>query len=756
MKRLARSILALSLAFLIIGPAVTIACGPFTLSSVFTFTVHPAYPLANFAQGNFGVVQPSYARSYLVVAYRHLNRRGFNAQEQRMLTELWKERLDYGWQINYEDWIKDWLAARQKVSGVIAAPAIEVYRNREAPNQYETFLNCQKDAFDNATKTLNERIAKYGADAPTVKSWAAAQDQVFSNCGEGKQIPEADAGSADALVRADRQYQVAAANFYATDFDQATRGFDSIAKDDSSPWQVIAPYLAARSLVRKASLASEENKAEPLSQAEKRLLDILSNEKLAISHEPSSRLLNLVRLRLRPNERLHELAQKLTTTDNPSLKQDLWDYTVLLDRFLEANEADKAKFATDTRADDLTDWVVTIQSNSADALLHSLDKWRSTSSIAWLIVALSKLPGDNANAPEMIRAALKIAPQSPAFPSARFHAIRLLIESNKRAEARQLLDESLRNDLAQSDESTRNLFLSKRLQVAANLSEFLAAAPRIPAAVSWDDDGRQIPAEDSELSPETKSSRGKEFFDADATAAFNRYIPLSVLKEAVKRSSLPTHLRLDLAQATWLRAVLLNNFKTADELTPALKTLIPERAALFDRFATAQTPAAKRFAALFIWLKSPGLEPIVDLGLGRQTPLTAQDQYRDNWWCSAAYPPPTDSDEEEESLMSFAAEMKDAPAFLSEAETATAARENSTISSFGAAPNYIARQVIQFANAHPTDPRVPEALHLVVNSTRYGCTDANTGRWSKSAFDLLHRRYGSTPWAKKTRYWFKD
>src|SRR6185436_20900140 len=170
----------------------------------FVFTVHPAYPLEKFAEGEVGVVQPSWARSYLAVAYRHLSAVSFSPEEQRQLTELWKERLDYGNQIDYDAWTKHWLTAREKVAGLTPPKEIDVYRFREAPNQYETFLNCQKDAFDSAVTTLNARIAKHGADSPAVKTWIDAQDQVFSNCREGKQIPTAVAADVDSALRADR------------------------------------------------------------------------------------------------------------------------------------------------------------------------------------------------------------------------------------------------------------------------------------------------------------------------------------------------------------------------------------------------------------------------------------------------------------------------------------------------------------------------------------------------------------------------
>src|SRR5207302_11210991 len=96
------------------------------------------------------------------------------------------------------------------------------------------------------------------------------------------------------------------------------------------------------------------------------------------------------------------------------------------------------------------------------------------------------------------------------------------------------------------------------------------------------------------------------------------------------------------------------------------------------------------------------------------------------------------------------------PAFLRTKERATAANEVSTLNALGVAPNYLSRAVIEWANKNPADPRVPEALHLAVTSTRRGCTDKETGRWSKAAFDLLHRRYPNSPWARKTKYWFND
>ena len=292
--------------------------------------------------------------------------------------------------------------------------------------------------------------------------------------------------------------------------------------------------------------------------------------------------------------------------------------------------------------------------------------------------------------------------------------------------------------------------------LANNLSEFLADAARVPAALSWNDDGRELPADDLDTSDETKALKGKPFFDVDAVNALNMELPLSVLKQAVESNVLSPGPRRDLTQATWLRAVLLGDTKTADELTPRLAQLVPQASDVLNSYLSTTQPDEKKFAAIYAWLKTPGLEPIVNQGVGRETPLHEQDSFRDNWWCSSSSEPATENDETPKELRFTVRSTNVTLPFLSPGEVKKAATEFAALGAVGTAPNYISRQVIQWANTHPTDPRVPEALHLAVKTTRYGCTDKDSARWSKAAFDLLHRKYPNSPWTKKTPYWFKD
>src|SRR5215813_6393159 len=91
------SFIAAVLAIVLLTTSSVLACGPFTLDAVFVHTVHPGYPMERFAAGRLGVMQPSYARSYLFVAYRYLNGGGFTPDEQKAVTQLWKERLNSDW-----------------------------------------------------------------------------------------------------------------------------------------------------------------------------------------------------------------------------------------------------------------------------------------------------------------------------------------------------------------------------------------------------------------------------------------------------------------------------------------------------------------------------------------------------------------------------------------------------------------------------------------------------------------------------------
>src|SRR5438067_2552344 len=412
LKQFPRAIVALALitTVVILLPPRTNACGPFFTDAIFVFTKHPDFPLEQFANGKLGVVSPSWARSYLVVAYRNLSGAPLTQTEAKDVKSLWDERLNLSYDESSADWAKKWNEARAKVSGTQPVQ-FDDYRNREKPNEYESFLNCQQDALKNAEALLNERITRFGADSPQVHDWLAAQDAVFQNCHEGQHIPQPVAAGAEQLIRADRAYQIAAANFYATNYDEARQQFDTIAKDKNSPYRIISPYLAARAMLRKGSFADKpEDKNAALADAENRFNVILKDNSLARAHEITTRLLNLTKLRLHPETKLHDIAHTIAKPDaSKNFKQDIWDYTVLMDTFLgddsEGEQSPKKQVPETLKSDDLTDWIVAMQEPADAAAAHSLQRCEQSKSVVWLVAAMTNAKGSESKAADLITAA---------------------------------------------------------------------------------------------------------------------------------------------------------------------------------------------------------------------------------------------------------------------------------------------------------------------------------------------------------------
>jgi len=750
---------AAGLTLLLALAAPVFCCGPFYPRTIFTYSLHPDFPLEDYAGGRLGIVQPTYARSYLVVAYRYLSGVPLNAREQAGAVALWKHRLQFDVMPGTSgDWLKQWLAARQRVPGAAAPPdygwhahPYGVIRVVSTVNRYQAYPNCLPDAFRSATVTLDQRMARFGAQSEPVRGWLAAQDAVFANCvapkaPAGPSIPPPAPPGANTLVQADRAYQIAAAYFYAGDLDQAQRRFEAIMRDSSSPWSRLGSFMAARTLIRKATLPDKVEEAQ-LRLAEQRLRGILAAPDLRDLHASAERLLSFVLFRLNPRDRLPQLARALVQPNAAAFGHDLSDYTLLLD-----SPAGGMPAQNPGRQDVLTDWILSFQSAAPAGLDHALEKWQRTKSPAWLVAALTKMPAGHAQQAAVLDAAAALPAGSPAFPAVAFHAARLHAEAGRAEAAGATLDRAFAN--RNLPLATRNLLLALRMKLARDLDEFLAAAARTPATILFDRDGTELP---------DSSRRPLPLFDADAAQALTEKLPLSVLIACVRSGALPVPLRRQVAIAAWVRAVILDQDGSAKELVPALEQLVPELKPALAAYASAPDAAARRFTAALLMLRVPGVQPYVVQGVGRETPVARLDDFRYNWWCAPRLP----GKDEFRGLPAGLSEMLhisgplkvlypggkvDSPGFLTAAQKEEAEKEWQRIAACGAGPNFMAAQVLEWAKAQPDDARVPEALHLAVRATRYGCSDKDTPRVSKAAFDLLHRRYPKSPWAEKTKY----
>jgi hypothetical protein len=217
---------------------------------------------------------------------------------------------------------------------------------------------------------------------------------------------------------------------------------------------------------------------------------------------------------------------------------------------------------------------------------------------------------------------------------------------------------------------------------------------------------------------------------------------------------MPPNLQADIAQAGWVRAVVLGDSETAKTLAGHVAQLEPQLAAEMRTYLAEKDPAAAHFAAVFLMLRAPGLEPLIRFGMGRETDVMKSDIFRDNWWLLQPAATPYDGEHNHQALFDLYPDGHFGPTqFLPEAQRSAAEREWQQLTRAANSVNYLCAQTLDWARIHPQDERVPQALHLAVEATHYGPADKSS-TYSHQAFDLLHRRYANSEWTRKTKYWY--
>jgi hypothetical protein len=724
------------LRFLVLGLAVLLLTVPFGLDScsiapptaIFATTQRPADE-AMFLDGKLGVLQRSYRKPYLFAAYRILSGAPLTDSEETSLREIASPpRVNP----SYGNEGYGWISTRKAITAVGPAPRIDVYKMVAHDGYQYSFRNCQEAAFDTASATYEELAQMWGRDDPKLFDWVRAQDQVFANCPGGPpQIPTELGPGADSAAAAYRRYQIAAATFYAGRFREASRMFLQIAHDGQNPWRGAGLYLSGRSLLRAAMFDADP---AALNEAKEQLLAVVKDPELEEWHDRALGLLHYFQLRVEPKNRLLELDSELRAPKD-DITQSLTDFFYLIDR-----QPWTPAEATEIEASgELAAWMLVMSPQPPpDAGIRAVERWRRGHSPAWLVAVL--LGGPDTALPEMLEAANRTAVDSPEYESVMYYAISREIRSGRRQQARRLADQALRSELTVS---SRNLILGLRTSVSANWKEFLRFGLRAPEPNMEESEREEISTDAAPL-----PTGALPVFDRDVIAVFNTAVPLSLWVDAARNPILPAYVQLRIAQAGWLRAVLLGRDAEAKTLIERVANLQPASTSPARAFMAAQDPSDTRFTAAYIVLRTPALRPVLPVpelnaaNLGAPHDLATDPYgYRLRCWGYGGEPDPR---------------SRDMLAFLTPAERAAAAAEWKRISA--AQPweaTYLLRQTLDFARAHPDDPRVPEALHRAVIASHYRCGDAETGKYSKEAFLLLHRQYPRSPWTDQTKYWYK-
>jgi hypothetical protein len=766
-------------------------CGPDFPSAVFVLTSGPDGSYDAYVAGQLGVPQSGYRTRHLVIAYDYLTKRPLSAEEQKQAIAA-DDHYASTWQgddaqsADAASGASQWLAARTPFGQLDQDDPAAQPVSRSVPGQnYDSFDNCLSDAFVNAARTLQARVASYGAKDPAVLDWVRGQDAVFSNCGDGKppeyygpnkptqpppapHAPAAVAADAPLWLKQDRAYQLAAAHFYALEFDAAIAGFRGIAADTKSPWSPIARYLIARCYIREASIgddqlsnpqgdaakqaAAEAAYRKTLALAQHELMTLRSAEgtdpRIAALHHATEGLLDYVNLRLQPDEQAIALAERLHGKPTEHFGQSLIDLTYL--RYGPYDEPKTiGEAATKTDGTGMLAWIAAV---SAGDEAESLKQWRATPNTAWLLAAMAFAQPTDAATRELVAAAKSIQPTDPGYTAIAYHRLRLQPQNAAtRAELLTLMPRLAKD----SNASTTNLFTALNAATAPTLNDWLAAAGRTPAGSS-DDNGEvsNSPAAAPTAAAATDSANANaavtedvcghrlapndagKLFDTDAANAFNRDMPLRVLATAAESTILPANLRFQVAQAAWARALLLDGDGTnakyeaiARRMEPVLLSCRATWKPVFDAYNAATTPEGRHAAALLALMRFASTEPSVRDGVERRGAFATYDEFRQNWWCSTVPLAGQTVDNlgdrplpiHEGSDPTGSNENLRPPLFLTAADLSEAHTEVSTLEKIPNASTYFAQQALAWAKLHPKDGSTADILGEADRVLRNSC-----------------------------------
>lgn len=707
--------------------------------------------LVQYAGGNLGVVPGTYWRIFHYLAFQSARGRALTPQQLAAL-ELNEWRIGKGsdWDYAYEpdkngsgQWVKE-RAAYAKQWGMPVDLKLDVMGETDNAS----YVNCHVDAFKQAALTMKARAQLGAGGKPDGwhKAWLQGQDAVFSNCQEGPHqygqplpkrstlLPPAPPAQAPDWLKADYAYQSAAAHFYARNFEAARKQFQLVALDAKSPWKTLGAYLAARCLIRSATL-DEDSKGQVrtarLLQARKEL------EALAPTFAPARHLIPLVDARIDPLARIAVLARHLEqdpfSAETPRM---LSDYLVLVDK--------QPRGALLAAKEPLTAWIASMQAEvPADVPEDQVDKempdmhrqameqlrqrWLKTNAAdpLWLAPLLSLARAGEVSEAER-KAAQAVGAKHPLYLTVQYHLARLAIAERQGAQADKEIDRVLASHGKAMSLATMNRWQGLKMATAGTLDEFLKAAVRKPDPIASGEPIDSTPAETDT--------------DDDFGLAVFRYLPLSELKALQAHPRLPARWKAPLQETMLARALILDDESTAlallDQVAKGRKTTEH----LYARYRSAPSGVERKLAGALLLVNTPELNPTIYDGHGASR----------TWGCAygrkpeAEAPPPLP------------------PRFATAEQLAAAAKEQQALLKLPLRTEFVGPTLLTWARQKPADDEAPKALHFLVASTRMECPYGNgkegkeqlRAQISRDAFQLLHKNYPTSKWAKATKYHF--
>ncbi|SFP82476.1 hypothetical protein SAMN03159339_4167 [Variovorax sp. 770b2] len=784
-----------------LGAAAAHASGGGDPVDMFFDSTRPDQPVREFVERPAGYYT-DYLVPYQVLWYWRLRGQAFSPDAVRAFSDLLEKlpREDSGMEDTDAAWT-EWQQARAGAYAKLGQPLPEGSKPTTPPSGQTPQWNANTlraspsclygDAFRNATKTLAQRMERVAGDktaGPPVLYWLQAQEVVFYACDkEPAALPELPP-RAPAWLQADRAYQQAAWRFYANDLAGADTAFTEIAADKASPWRDLAAYMRLRVLARqnpggdasppdresagKESAEAIKQQAELTKAVDAIALPLLKNRRLQALHPSVHRLAEALRIRyLLPATRMRRLADGLKTMGPPDAAAA--KLLLLNHEFRACGFSYDCTYIGPAQTSDLVQWLSTVRGfDTPGSGAEPNGKWRETLSwsryqrtheLTWLMAAASLVPvagtADDKREAELQAALAAVPEDHPArFAATQLRAQRLFAQGRFK-EARELIAGAADSPLIARSPSGQNFVKALLLPTASSEEEWRRLAIR-PVVARRDPEAQEARPNATPLA---------SAFDDDVVRFLNTRAPLAMWLRLAVDPALSPALRDTLLETAWTRAVLVEDYATAQraaELRIASTQKAPAKGAdaiagirrsltlattdtaawhrlLLERVASAaETLQPPHWPDASWYVRPTPLRPWV---ASTYDPNAAVGSY--GKWCTSLGVPA--SGPKAAGPADF--EM---PAFVPQEERTQQAALVAKLRTVPQDSVYFTQESLALMQRDRADPLVPQALSVAVKMARYTCQDKTVGDWSRKGLQALHANYPNSTWTANTPYWF--
>ena len=721
----------------------------------------PDYDRDQMLHGHVGIVLPTWDRASQYLAWRAIVTGGKAPAGLKPAARAASD-VPAGW--------SDAAKPPPAAIGGVAVPAINANSSFDRPN-------CSPDAQSFAAAQLAAIQARPDRTKARVDAWIAAQTQVFKLC---ERDPLEVLAAPDPLVeplpateplywRQLREYQAAAAAFYAAHYAQSQQAFAHIGRTPGHPMQGWGAYLALRSHLRAVQLpttptpkggAATRAPARPeqladLAAIRKEGAAIIADPALAPVHEAAAATLRRAAFLLAPGRRYAELTAMLSDLNADPSREDALDDWQLIGSSSAESVSDEHMLEALLEAHPWFDWVsslppptdaVAVPARAASSTCpadcqHANEafadrKGEAGQRRAWLVEALMFA---SPPAPALESAAQAVPPQAPEYATVRYYLAGHLAASG-RADAARAMSEGLLGRLQASkplSTSAINLVTQQRFGMATSVADASAYLLMFPVASTNPDTGERADPAAAVLAP---SDDGIRWLDRSLSVA-----DMLALAKSLKT---PSPWRGRIAVAAWMRADLLGDASAA-----------LAAASLVEQWVPALKPVALRYRSTPVgperqhWLVVSALRHGLSPDLRRYSrdadasyPVAKPDETVADMWCSIG------NDEFDDDATGQRKGRLQPPEVT--ADPARRDAERARLLKTHSATGFVGQHAIAWAASHPADKDLPWLLYVAVQSSRGGCMDPDHTAVSKKAWQILHQRFPRSPWTEQTPYFY--